>query len=238
MSFILDALKKSETERQRQASPETAYIPTSGGNSRPGRWIWIVGALLLANVVALTFVVLRPAAPVPADRASSAEPAGQADTLAATGEAALPPIPEPQAPPPRSSAAATGNPPAQQSMTPAAVAATAKAEATTEYADTQVRPVMAENPPAVDPPAMQVSPAASGPEFKTYSEALIDGLQVADLHLDIHVYSDTPSERFVFVNMSKYREGDVLDEGPSVRAIRPDGLLLEYRDTLFLLPRE
>ena len=28
MSFILDALKKSETERQRQASPETAYIPS------------------------------------------------------------------------------------------------------------------------------------------------------------------------------------------------------------------
>ena len=31
-------------------------------------------------------------------------------------------------------------------------------------------------------------------------------LQLPDLHLDIHVYSEKPVDRFVFINMNKYRE--------------------------------
>ena len=63
-------------------------------------------------------------------------------------------------------------------------------------------------------------------------------LQLPDLHLDIHVYSNIPEDRFVFVNMSKYKERGTLDEGPVVREITPDGVILEYLGTGFLLPRE
>ena len=59
-----------------------------------------------------------------------------------------------------------------------------------------------------------------------------------DLHLDIHVYSDVPEDRFVFINMAKQREGTRLSEGPVVAEITPGGVLLNYQDTLFLLPRE
>ena len=59
-----------------------------------------------------------------------------------------------------------------------------------------------------------------------------------DLHLDIHVYADQPGERFVFVNMNKYGEGSQLAEGPQVKEIRPDGVLLEHQGMTFLLPRE
>jgi hypothetical protein len=38
--------------------------------------------------------------------------------------------------------------------------------------------------------------------------------------------------------MSKYKEGGTLDEGPVVREITPDGVILEYLGTGFLLPRE
>ena len=63
-------------------------------------------------------------------------------------------------------------------------------------------------------------------------------LRLPDMHLDIHVYSSEPEDRFVFVNMSKYKERATLDEGPVVREITPDGVILEYLGKRFLLPRE
>ena len=63
-------------------------------------------------------------------------------------------------------------------------------------------------------------------------------LQIAEMHLDIHVFSEVPADRFVFINMNKHREGTVTAEGPVVREIRPDGVVLEHQGRVFLLPRE
>ncbi len=63
-------------------------------------------------------------------------------------------------------------------------------------------------------------------------------LQLPDLHVDLHVYSDVPGERFVFINMHKYQENARLDEGPVLDEITSDGVILVYRGTTFLLPRE
>jgi general secretion pathway protein B len=71
------------------------------------------------------------------------------------------------------------------------------------------------------------------------NELRADGtLQLPDLHLDIHVYSETPADRFVFINMGKYKEGDSLSEGPVVSEIRTDGVVLEHSGTRFLMPRQ
>ncbi len=63
-------------------------------------------------------------------------------------------------------------------------------------------------------------------------------MELPELRIDIHVYSDTAAERFVFINMNKQREQSVLPEGPVLQEIRPDGVVLEYRGRRFLLPRE
>ena len=60
MSFILDALKKSETERQQQSSAEFASVPTSSGDSHPMRWLWLLIALLGINLAVLLGILLRP----------------------------------------------------------------------------------------------------------------------------------------------------------------------------------
>ena len=73
----------------------------------------------------------------------------------------------------------------------------------------------------------------------TIDELRLEGsLQIEELHLDIHVYSDLPADRFVFINMNKHREGSRTAEGPVVREIRTDGVVLEYQGRVFLLPRE
>ena len=67
---------------------------------------------------------------------------------------------------------------------------------------------------------------------------LNDGIALPDLHLDIHVYSTAVADRFVFINMQRLKEGSVLDAGPRVDEITPDGVILDYRGTRFVLPRE
>jgi general secretion pathway protein B len=98
----------------------------------------------------------------------------------------------------------------------------------------------------VAPPSPQ--PVASAPEIKpgriTESLATFNNLQALGtlnlpyLHLDIHVFSNEPADRFVFVNMSKYKERATLDEGPVVAEITPEGVILDYRGIMFLLPRD
>ena len=199
MSFILDALKKSETDRQQQTSSEFASVPSSSGNPNSLKWLWILGALLLVNALALLGVLIRDDAPTP--DASIATPQYSDETTVSQ------PTFEEQV-----AAAKLNQPP------PAAV--------------TQAEPPT----PNAAPPS---TPSSSGARILTIDEVRVNGtVQLTDLHLDIHVYSDVPAERFAFINMTKLRERSQLEEGPTVTEITRDGVILKYQGTTFLLPRE
>jgi hypothetical protein len=122
----------------------------------------------------------------------------------------------------RQVAAAVQNPPEQQEKNPAREID--QAESGT------VRPVLiSQNPSAV--PASDLYP--------TLQEVRVNGsINLPELHLDIHVYSSNPEDRFVFINMSKLREGSQLTEGPVVEKITLDGVVLDHLGQLFLLPRD
>lgn len=66
MSFILDALKKSEEERLRQQNPSTLPTAVRRTNGRTPSWVWALLGLLAVNLVVLVFVLLKPASPPPA----------------------------------------------------------------------------------------------------------------------------------------------------------------------------
>jgi general secretion pathway protein B len=192
MSFILDALKKSETERQQQTGAEFSSIPSSSGEPQSFKWLWILALLLLVNVAVLFGILLRPDKP-----------------------AAVPP-------PVETTPAETR--PAESSQ---------PAEPSFEERVAEAR----QNQPAVDVP--MTSTASTASRLMTIDELRLSGsLQLPELHLDIHVFADDPAERFVFINMSKYREKSRLDEGPVVAEITPDGVVLEHQGRRFLLPRE
>ena len=59
MSFILDALKKSENERQEHSSAEFASVPSGEARSRTPRWLWVLLSLLAINAIVLLGLVLR-----------------------------------------------------------------------------------------------------------------------------------------------------------------------------------
>ena len=71
MSFILDALKKSETERQEQTGAEFSNVPSSSGDPQSFKWLWILALLLIVNVVVLLGILMReekaPDTPAPVE---------------------------------------------------------------------------------------------------------------------------------------------------------------------------
>jgi general secretion pathway protein B len=83
MSFILDALKKSEIERQRQSVP--GLMDTRSGLRRNRLPVWAIalGVLLGINLLVLTFVLTRKSAPT--------AQASQQAAAASAPEAAAPP---------------------------------------------------------------------------------------------------------------------------------------------------
>ena len=57
------------------------------------------------------------------------------------------------------------------------------------------------------------------------------------LHLDMHVFAGERDKRFVFINMSKYREGEALKEGPVLEEITGTGVVLSHQGNRFTLER-
>ena len=72
-----------------------------------------------------------------------------------------------------------------------------------------------------------------------YQEAAASGgARLPDLRLDLHVFAARAENRFVMINMHRLREGDSLPEGVQVESITPDGAVLSYKGTRFLLTRD
>jgi len=216
MSFILDALKKSEAERQRQAGPTLLEVRITRPQRRYPLWAALLGALLGINVVVLGVLWLHkpPAAAVErVDQATVPPVAAMTTTPAPVARAAAPVA--------RNITAANG----PDASTGADSAAAASSSDASNAADEE---------PAVPASRVQVERAGPGTYANLPSISELGG-SVPALQLDLLDYSEQPNERYALVNMHRVREGDVLPEGPRVLAITRDGVALNYRGKDFLL---
>lgn len=211
MSFILDALKKSESERQQQGSSEFSQVPISQESTKPPAWIWLLALLLAVNLVVLGGLLLRPD---PAPVTTQADPVVDPNFTDQVERAIREAPPVTPAPAARIETDRNENKPSAPDS--AATTTTPFSEAT----------------PVAESPA----PAQGIPDIEQLRAA--GELPLGDLRLDIHVYSDKAADRFVFINMVKHREGSTTSDGLIVDTITPDGVVLSYRGKRFLLPRQ
>jgi len=218
MSFILDALRKSESERQRQLGPALLNLPVSAARRGMPLWGWLVAALLGINVLILLWLGLRSAAPAP-KLAVAPAPALRA-----------PPAPAASLPAPLINAAVP-EPAAQPAPLPAArpLLAPRLPQAAGRAAENSDNPADLE--PAVEPPAGAIN-RQSIPSYAAVSD------HVPALRLDLHVYAADRADRYALINMHKVHEGDTLPEGPRVQQITRDAVILNYQGEDFLLGRE
>jgi general secretion pathway protein B len=226
MSFILDALKKSEIERQRQSVPGLMDTRPRERRNRLPVWAIALCVLLGMNLLVLTFVLTRKSAPA----AQATHPA----------DAAPAPAPEAAVPPETQHFSPLGTAPVYAPEIPVA-AAESPAPRSPMTRKVWPEPVIAAVRPAHRPdPLLTDQDAKDNAEIlPSINEISLTGAQaLPELHLDVHVYATKPAERFVYVNMRKYHEGATLQEGPTVERIRRDGVVLRYQGLQFVLPRQ
>ncbi|MEO7774478.1 MAG: general secretion pathway protein GspB [Steroidobacteraceae bacterium] len=215
MSFILDALKKSESERQRQAGPGLMEVRIAPPRNRLPVWAILVGALLLLNILVLGAVlVYRETITPEAAAVTTPVPVVVATTAPVIAPPALVVPPPPQT-----------EPLAQMQSDPQLEAGVQ------EYAN-----------PADFVPAL---PAGSSPlpirelpeetNLPSRDDLVSGGVQLPALHLTFHVYSPQPAERYVLINTSRLREGDSMPDGMRVERITESGVVLSWRGQRFRL---
>lgn len=251
MSFILDALQKSERERHAGQTPAidealTRPLPEPRRGRRQDETALVIRTVLIVSAVfliaGLTWWLLsrsqRSDAPIVAE--SSAPPAA-----AELAVAAPPPTPVPaeeaaiSVPPPstpiRVDPERLQAPISSADLGPDAASLDELLDEAPEAPEAAPPPVdalpqdapaeVAAPPPP--PPRSVVRPLKDmPPSFRTEFPAL---------SVQVHVYDPNPLRRFVLINGKKYRETDTLVEGPQVVEIVEHGIVLDQRGTRVLI---
>lgn len=266
MSLILEALRKSEAERQRGRAPGlfVAQAPLAPRRSGPPAWAWALGALLLAVLAGAAWLAWpRPAAPETAGTVASAntEPRLAEDTRAAPS-AATAPATSSVAP---TSAAATvvpapapvtiPSPSHSPAPVPAPIPAPSREPIPAPTAAPSLEPIPAPTPTPA-PPSDALAPASTADQAATVTAlpatapepapAPLPTLaqlsasaraQLPPLKLSMHVYAASPAQRFVILDGQRLGEGASPAPGVVVQEIRRDGLVLSVNGDAVLLTR-
>ncbi len=210
MSYILDALRKADAERERgavpglhaQSLPPLSADPDAEPPRRRGRWAAGAAGLLLVAALA-GWWLNRPAAPPASDGAPRALPPPPAVAAAPEPAAALP-MPAAAPPLPRPAAPLTARRPADAGDSAAAPRAAAASAA----------PATAPIPPLRDLPD----------ELKR---------QVPALGIGGSMYSKDPASRMLIVNGQVLHEGDEVAPGLVLEQIRLKSAVLRLKQQRF-----
>jgi general secretion pathway protein B len=218
MSFILDALKKSEAERNRKSGPVLMDMRIAPPRRQLPVWVWVIAIVLLANLALLGYALLRgggkdaPGSPAAVSSVAAPAVAAAPPPANAVSTGALPP---PTLPAPTSGATeipATGGVVMQSNavVSPDSSSAPGTGAAT--------------SPPAS---SVQTSNIPSDDDLRA------SGITLPELHLSLHVYDDIAANRFVLLNSSRLREGQETAEGVKVERIDQTGVVLSWRGRQF-----
>ena len=249
MSYILDALKKSQHARQLGQVPtiETSQPDAEPHPGAPTRWIYSAVGLALVAIIVAAYGIVDKRASVPPAIAHTQSPPSPVRPVA--DHAAEP--------------SATSPTPQTSRVSELGASSTASytlaAEMDLDTSTLEAGPVPfdlfgAEAPkPSPITSSVQYSDPALGiatkheqtssvpaPELDT-AIPLLRQLSpefrqtVPPMSLDVHVYRESPARRFVLINETLYRQGEHTSEGPVVEEIAPDGVVLSYGGKLFRL---
>lgn len=228
MSYILDALKKAETERNLGEIPGiyaqplhlAADAPKRTWRHDPWRWLALACIALLLGLGVWKWW-----------------PAGGEQTR----QPIAPVAPKaPVAPVPRSAPRPSPAVQATPAPTSAPAPVTAKAPVRDE-APVAKSPRKKERHAKHSDRVAQAKPslpkAAAEPPISDMRDLPLSvQREIPELTIGGYIYSGAPSDRSVLINQRLLREGDQISPGLTLEGIRPDGIVLDYRGRRFSKP--
>lgn len=255
MSYVLDALKKADAERERGAVPGLHAQPMPGlmDEARPTRalpaWVWLLAGAAAVLLVALVWLLsarsqpapapASPASPLPPPALSEAPTPTAPPHAPAPGNMAVLPRTEPPLPRPAATAARRT---AEPALAPVAVTA-----ATVPSSSPEPRPLAARPSPAPKPAEpTQTAATPASPPAAPKADAGAEGriLALSELPDDVRralprlsvggsIYSDNPASRFVIINGQVFHENDKLAPDLTLEQIQLKLAVLRYKDLRF-----
>lgn len=256
MSYILDALKKSEQEHKKGQVPGLGTVqglPGPGGRFETDRLIWMysLATILLAAVVVGIWLYLRePAAPAPAEAPpvttaqlpadSKAPPATRAETK----PAAAPSPPRIGKPTPAKPIAKEERPQSPQPLKAVAPEAASPATPAPVIAKPQPPPVRVEETARERPPVELNSTEEGTDQVKPEQLMTVPfeelpaeiKAEMPEIKIGVHLYSDTPASRRASINGRLMREGQQVDKELTLVEIIRQGAILSFRGRKFTMP--
>jgi general secretion pathway protein B len=235
MSYILEALRKAERERNLGQVPTLEAKTADAAPSPRPVWPWLLAGALVVNACVLALWLFYPseqaAAPVPPPLATTETRVLSPPVPPPSVSDYMPPSPtivdeEPISEPPvvtvrepvmsdsTSSRNAEPRPVAPATNSPRAAGPVAEQDA---YAD---------EPAIEDRQATIVALRDMPPEFRR---------SLPEMKMDAHFYTEVEGRSFVMINLRKYKVGERLAEGPQVVEIVGDGVILSHQGREFLL---
>lgn len=216
MSYILDALRKSDQQRRLGAVPTLAGAPLAAmAPQRPALLSLGLSALVLLMAVATAIAWLRPSPAAPA--AIAAVEMKPPAVLPRPVLPVLVPAAPAVAPVPASAASLSARtlpaPPRAATRRPAVVAARPVEGSTAAqgHAADDASGALAQQQPVMNP------------DMPLAIRKTLPAISVA-----VHAYSNTPQDRLVSINGRMLREGDRLAPDLRLEQITPDGMIFSY----------
>jgi general secretion pathway protein B len=238
MSYILDALKRADTERER----ERGSVPGLHSRNLPGGLprepqrhpsqaaLYAIGFVLLLGLSAAAWWVLRPAA-----QSTSAPPTATGASAPETAQAAA-------SEPPRHSVASgrvtTASSPDLPILSPPPAAAPSPAPRTERLA----RPAAAANaisaaaaPPTAPPaPATEAAPAEEAAPVRRFAELPPDfRARLPQVNISGSTYSANPAQRTLIANGKMLLEGEDVAPGLRLESIGRSSAVLSFQGTRY-----
>jgi general secretion pathway protein B len=238
MSYILEALKKSEQQREIGRVPGITSVHENTAKSVTRKWLWLIVAVLLLNAGLLVFLLWPEPEPESATLSAPARESVQVRRDRPAVEPLVsqpPPLEKPVAGVPQSAGMASVPEPAAAEAPAPEPVKTAPAPKPVVQEPVMAAAALPVQPQLVQPPRPPVKATPSAlPVWPQIPTHLFQQLS-ANLRLDVHVFSDQPQKRFVLINMKKYKQGEKLQEGPQLDEITPEGAILSFHGQRFRL---
>jgi len=246
MSYILDALRKSDQQRQRGATPTLLTAQAPVAEPKPSEyWVYgLIAAVLVGAGILMGWlhpwqpepIAARPPEGTPASREAIAPPApGQ--TAASASPAPAPSSPDLSRGPVQP--APVYVPPAAQAVPaspPAPMAQAAPSASIAEPRASVPKPmpaVQAAQAPAKPAIASQSEPAQEA-RVMTLGELPASIVQeLPAMQISLHLHSTKAANRFVSINNQMLQEGAYAAPGLKLEQITPEGMVFSYKGYRF-----
>lgn len=239
MSIILEALRKSERERQAGQVPGMAQVVLDSG-SRRSRWLpWLVVTLVAINAGGVGYWLYQSHRTQGTDSPPhvalpNSPPSAQARDVGVASTIPLPdatPPPSAMAPPMAYEASPRPAYPMPEHLLPPANVGSMR-EDEDDPVDAELE---AEGEASITDKRQMAHSRQGLPRLSELPEAIQQ--RVPSFKITMFAYSENPQERFIIVNMKKYSAGDVLPGGVLLIEIRAEDLVAEMDGQKFLIPR-